>query len=182
MTTGFRTLFLARSATWDDWLTALRRNWVVAVRRDAVSRFQTWMHGGSREVLDFVRRHERDWRWWDNPTIQRPLVSIVAVRPSDEFEAARPDKGIMIRVRCAWENTAQGLPKKPIAELARLIVDGGVVTPKLVEKKRPRGAANVDYYHQFHLAEPSPGGHRVQAVVRTLETKEESSRFIEFTV
>jgi hypothetical protein len=182
MTTGFRTLFLARAATWDDWLTALQRNWVAAIRHDAVSRFQTWMHGGSRAVLDFVRRHERDWRWWDNPKIQRPLVSIVAVRPSDEFEAARPDKGIMIRVRCAWQNTAQGFAKKPIAELVKLIVDGTVVAPKLVATKRPRGTDYVDYHHQFHLPEPAPGQHRVQAVIRTLETKEESSRAIEFTV
>ena len=46
MTTGFRTLFLAKQATWDGWLEALRINWVVAVRHDAVSGGKTWMHGG----------------------------------------------------------------------------------------------------------------------------------------
>ena len=58
MTTGFRTLFLAREPTWDGWLDALKKNWVVAVRHDAVSGIKTWMHGGSAEVVDFVRQHE----------------------------------------------------------------------------------------------------------------------------
>ena len=93
MTTGFRTVFLATEPTWEGWLKALERNWVVAIRHDAVSGFKTWMHGGAPEVIEFVRRHESDWRWWDNPDIQRPLVSIVAVTPTDQFEAARPMKG-----------------------------------------------------------------------------------------
>ena len=38
----------------------------------------------------------------------------------------------MIRVRCAWENTTQGLPKKPLAELVRLTVDAAEVSPMLV--------------------------------------------------
>ena len=51
------------------------------------------------------------------PAIQRPLVSIVAIKAGDPFEVAKPEKGVTIRVRCAWENTTQGQPKKPIAEL-----------------------------------------------------------------
>jgi hypothetical protein len=182
MTTGFRTLFLARAATWDEWLTALKNNWVVAARHDAVSRHKTWMHGGSTTVVEFVRRREADWRWWDNPAIQRPLVSIVAVKPGDPFETAAPDNGVTIRVRCAWENTTQGQPKQPITELVRLAVDARDVTPTLVTKKRPTGAGPADHYHQFHLPEPAPGRHTVRAVVRTLATKNESSRTIEFDV
>ncbi len=140
MTTGFRTVFLAREPTWEGWLDALRHNRVVAVRRDAVSGFRTWMHGGSPEVVDFVRRRDRDWRWWDNPEIRRPLVSLVAVTPGDEFEAARPDRGVTIRVRCAWENTAQGLPRQPIAELVKLTVDGSDASPTLVAKESDRPA------------------------------------------
>jgi hypothetical protein len=83
MTTGFRTLFLATEPTWENWLNALKNNWVVAVRHDQWSGWKTWMHGDSNEVLEFVRVRERDWRWWDNPEIQRPLVSIVVVRPED---------------------------------------------------------------------------------------------------
>jgi hypothetical protein len=173
MTTGFRTVFLARAPSWEGWLEALQKNWVAAIRHDAVSKFTTWMHGGPPEVMEFIRSRESRWRWWDNPEIQRPLVSIVVVRPEDEFEAARPEKGITIRVRTAWENTTQGLPRKPIAELIKLTVDGVEVSPNLVEKKRPakarRGRSRLvleDHYHQFHIADPTPGKHTAAARVR----------------
>ena len=138
------------------------------------------MHSGSREVLDFVRARENDWRWWDNGVIQRPLVSIVPVKPTDEFEAARPDVGVMLRVRCAWENTPQGLAKKPIAELAKLSIDGSEVSPTLVQKKQGNNFA--DHYQQFHLANPAPGKHTVTAWARVLATNETLSRSIEFSV
>jgi hypothetical protein len=201
MTTGFRTVFLAREPSWEGWLEALQRNWVAAIRHDAVSKFTTWMHCGPPEAIEFIRSREGRWRWWDNPEIRRPLVSIVAVRPEDEFEAARPEKGIVIRVRTAWENTTQGLPKKPITELVKLTVDGVQVSPSLVEKKRRakagRGRSRMvleDHYHQFHMADPAPGKHTVVARVRgvagilsavrgrdALDTTE-SDRTIEFIV
>ncbi|HEY1378723.1 MAG TPA: prenyltransferase/squalene oxidase repeat-containing protein [Gemmataceae bacterium] len=180
MTTGFRTLFLARAATWDEWLAALKNNWVAAVRHDAVSGQKTWMHCGSPAVVDFVRRHEPDWRWWDNPAIQRPLVSVVAVTAGDRFEAAKPEKGVTIRVRCAWENTTQGQPKKPLAELVTLTVDGKDVTPTLVAKKAANGRGFEDHYHHYHIAEPAAGKHTARAVVRSVATQAESSRTVEF--
>jgi hypothetical protein len=180
-TTGFRTVFLGTEPTWEAWLKALELNWVVAIRHDAVSGFKTWMHGGSTEVLAFVRQRERDWRWWDNSEIQRPLVSLVAVTPQDEFEVARPERGITLRVRCAWEAAAQGQLKNPIAELVKLTVDSAEVSPQLVTRKGPRGAALVDHYHQFHLPNPTPGKHRATAIVRVIETGTESSSTIEFT-
>jgi len=182
MTTGFRTVFLAREPTWEAWLDALRKNRVAAIRHDAVSGFETWMHGGAPEVLGFIRERESQWRWWDNPEIQRPLVSIVAVTPENEFEAARPQKGVTIRVRTAWENTAQGLPKKPIAELVRLSIDGAEVSPTLVAKRGPGGATLEDHYHQFRIADPAPGKHIAAARVRVLETRTESDRAVEFMV
>lgn len=180
MTAGFRTLFLAAAPTWAGWIEALRNNWVAAVRRDAVSNGQLWLHAGSREVAEFVRQREADWRWWDNPAIERPVVSIVAVRPADEFEAGRPDQGVVIRVRCAWENTAQGLPKKPLAELVRLSVDGAEVSPRLVPTKAARGSAYADHYHAFALPTPASGRHTATAVVRVLATGAEARRTIEF--
>lgn len=140
------------------------------------------MHGGSPEVVDFVRRREGQWRWWDNPAVQRPMVSIVAIRPEDQFEAARPEKGVTIRVRCAWENTTQGLPKTPIAELVKLTVDGAEVSPKLVAPKQPRGTAYADHYHLWHLPDPAPGKHAAAATVRVIATGAESRREIEFLV
>jgi hypothetical protein len=180
MTTGFRTVFLASEPTWEGWLNALKNNWVVAIRHDAASDFKTWMHGGSAEVLEFVRQHERDWKWWDSDTIQRPMISIVAVKSEDEFEAGPPGKGVMLRVRCAWENTTQGLPKKPLVELIKLTLDDAEVSPTLVQRKQ--GAALADHYHQFHWPEPSSGEHHATAVVRILETRKKMERTIRFLV
>jgi prenyltransferase beta subunit len=178
---GFRTLFLAREATWKSWLAALKNNWVVAVRHDRVSSGRTWMHGGPPEVLEFVRRREPQWRWWDDGPIQPPVVSVVAVRPDDKWEAAQPERGVTVRVRCRWDCTTQGLPKTPRVELIDLAVDGQKVTPTLAAPKTKAGAYQ-DCYHFHHVAEPAPGKHRATATVRMLATKTESSHTIEFAV
>lgn len=181
MTTGFRAVFLATEATWEGWLNALKQNWVVAIRHDAVSGFKTWMHGGSREVIEFVQQHKTAWQWWDNPEVQRPLVSIVAVTPTDEFEVARPARGVTIRVRCAFENTAHGRPKTPLAELVRLSMDGVEVFAELIAGKQPRAGAYADHYHAFHLPKPASGRHTASAVVKALGPNTTLTRTIEFT-
>ena len=178
-TEGFRTVFLGAEPTWEAWLTALENNWVVALRHDAASGFATWMHGGSQEVLNFVSHNETAWRWWDNPDIQRPLVSIVAVWPEDIFEAGRPTQGTNVRVRCAWENTAQGRPKKPLVELVKLVVDGAAVETKQVIRRVPQGAP-IDVYSEYMLTSAKAGGHSATAFVRILSTGETVSRSIEF--
>lgn len=182
ITTGFRTLFLARSATWENWLEALRNNWVVAARHDAVSQGQTWMHAGSTAVERYVREREGDWRWWDNPEIRRPLVSLVAVQPGDEFEAGRPETGVLVRVRCAWTNTPQGVAKEPLAELSKLVIDRKEVSPTLMDKKQPRGPNRLDYYHGFHLEHPSPGSHTASVTIKELATGQVETRSLEFIV
>jgi len=179
MTTGFRTLFLATEPTWEGWLKALKNNWVVPVRRDQWTGGKTWMHAASREIAEFIRARERDWRWWDNADIARPLVSVVAVRPEDEFETARPEKGVIIRIRCAWENTPQGLLKQPLAEFLKLTVDGRELMPSLVAKKRPNGLHD-DHYHHAHLPNLKPGEHEAKVVVRVLATDEKQSRNLRF--
>jgi hypothetical protein len=181
MTAGFRTLFLAREATWEGWLEALKNNWVVAVRHDAASSGQTWMHGGAPAVLEFVREHARQWQWWDNPDVQRPLVSLVALSPAALDEAGRPESGVALRVRCAWENTSQGLAKKPIAELVHLAVDGEKVDPELVVRRRPNGLFE-DYYHLHAWLQAPAGKHTAKATVRHLATSAETQRTIEFVV
>ncbi len=181
MLEGFRTLFLATEPTWKGWLTALRNNWVVAVRHDRISDGQTWMHGGPPEVLEFVRRREKQWRWWDNRSIQSPIVSLTVVRPEDQWEVARPERGVTVRVRCRWNCTTQGLPKTPRVELTSLAIDGREVTPTVSSPKNKAGAYQ-DYYHFHHLAEPAPGKHKAVATVRILATGEESSHTVEFRV
>jgi len=176
---GFRTLFLATEPTWEGWLNALKRNWVVAVRHDSVSNNETWMHGGPPEVLDFVRRRETQWRWWNNPSVELPLVSLVALSPDDPWEAARPERGITIRVRCRWECTTQGLPKTQLTKLLKLAIDGREVTPALAAPEARWGAFR-DHYHHHHLPEPAPGRHTATATVRDLATGREGSRSIDF--
>ena len=181
-TTGFRTLFLATEPTWSGWLNALKQNWTVAVRRDVWTKGKTWMHSGSDEVRDFVRAREADWRWWDNPKVARPMVSIVALTPRDELEVGRPESGVTLRVRCAWENTPQGLLKAPLSELVKLGVDGNDVTPTVVSRKRPNGLLE-EHYHGFALPGDVPRGqHTATAVVRVLATNTELTRTVEFTV
>jgi hypothetical protein len=181
MTTSFRTLFLATEPTWEGWLKALKNNWVAPVRRDPWTGGKTWMHAASREIADFIRARERDWRWWDNAGIARPLVSIVAVRPGDEFETARPEKGVTLRIRCAWTNTPQGLLKQPITEFVKLTVDGQNVAPSLVARKRPNGLFD-EHHHALPLPNLNPGPHSAQVVIRVIETKEERTRELKFVV
>jgi len=179
--TGFRTLFLAAEPTWDGWLKALERNWVLAVRHDEVSSNKTWIHGSPPEVVDFVRRRQLQWRWWDNPRISRPLVSVVAVTTGDKWETARPEQGVTVRVRCQWGNTAQGLPKVPCVELLKLKVNEQEVEPTLVAPKAKWGAYH-DYYHYYHMSRPAPGRHTATAVVRTIDTQAVSEHTIEFVI
>ena len=178
-TTGFRTLFLATEPTWEGWLNALRQNWIVAVRRDVWTRGKTWMHSGSDEVAQFVRERERAWRWWDNPGRARPMVSLVVVRADETFETVRPERGVALRLRCAWENTAQGLPKTPLAELVKLSVDGRKVEPTLETRKRPNGQIE-EHCHLWPIGDAAPGAHTATAVVRVLATGAEVTRTIEF--
>ncbi len=176
---GFRTLFLATEPSWQNWLTALKNNWVVAVRHDRVSHNETWSHGGPPEVLDFVRRREQQWRWWNNAAYESPLVSLVAVTPADRWEAARPEQGVTIRVRCRCDCTTQGLPKAPRVELVRLELDGREVAPTLVAPPA-KGGAFQDRYYVHHVAQPAPGKHTASATVRVLATGTQSSHTLEF--
>ena len=107
-TTGFRTLFLATEPTWDGWLAALKHNWVVAVRHDAVSGGQTWMHGGLDRVIDFVRANASSGSGGTTPKSNARSCRSSRYPLPDEFEVARPTAGVAIRVRCAWENTSSG--------------------------------------------------------------------------
>lgn len=182
MTTGFRTLFIAKEPTWEAWLEALRLNRVAAVRRDAVSEGETWIQAGSPTVLEFIRRHEMAWRWWDNPAIARPMLSIVAVGPDDPFETPRPERGVNVRVRCAWTNTTQGRPKTPLVRLERLRVDGREVTPAVDASTPPKGAALLDHHYLFAMPDAAPGRHTADAQGSVIATNERVNASITFEV
>ncbi len=59
-------------------------------------------------------------------------------------------RGVALRVRCVWENTTQGRPRRPLAEFVELTVDGIDAVPVLVTKLAPGGAGRIDHYHPFH--------------------------------
>ncbi|OAI55043.1 prenyltransferase [Planctomyces sp. SCGC AG-212-M04] len=180
MTTGFRTLFLAKEPTWAGWLEAMKNQWVVSVRKDTVTNGQLRMHGGADEAVKFVKEHEADWRWWDNPEIKRPMLSIVAVRPDDEFEDGRPEKGVALRVRCAWINTTQGQPKTPLVDFVSLSVDGMEVNAEKVEERKGRGAGPSDVYYRWADESPHAGQRTAQAVGTVRQTGEKVARTIRF--
>jgi hypothetical protein len=179
-TTGFRTLFLAEQPTWDGWLEALRLNRVVAVRHDATSGGKTWMHG-LPEVIKVVRDQWKSWQWWDNPAIERPLASLVVLTPKDELETGRPDRGIALRVRLARANTAQGLPKEPLAEFISLTVAGQPVEAQLIERRRANGVLE-DAYHLYNWPNAIPGRHSATLTLRRPNTDTALRRSITFTV
>jgi hypothetical protein len=180
MTTGFRTLFLAREATWEGWLEAMKNQWVVSVRKDGVTNGQLRLHGGSDEAVEFVKAHETDWRWWDNPEITRPMLSLVALRPEDGLEVGRPLKGVALRLRCAWMNTTQGQPKTPLVDFVALTVDGQQVMPEKVELRSGRGPGLSDVYYRWVDESGSSGGRTAQAVGTVRQTGEKIVRTIEF--
>jgi hypothetical protein len=162
-------------------LNALKQNWVVAVRHDVWTKGKTWMHSGSDEVREYVQARESDWRWWDNPAIGRPMVSLVVVKADDLLEPARPETGTLLRVRCAWENTPHGLLKSPHSELLRLTIDGREVTPTLVSPANQNGLLR-DHHYRWPLNDLAPGKHTATADVRVVATKAEVSRRIDFNV
>jgi hypothetical protein len=136
-------------------------------------------------VRDFVQARERAWRWWsgDQAKACRPLVSLVALRPEDEFEVGRPAQGIALRVRCAWKNTPQGMPQTPLTEFVALLVGGADVLPTLVEKKRTNGSGLADRYHLYAVPEGADGktGTRTATVVaREIVTKREVTQTVRF--
>ena len=86
-----------------------------------------------------------------------------------------------VRVRCAWENTPQGLLRRPLSELVRLEVDGREVKADLFSKQRPNGLYD-DHYHHVHFDSLPPGKHIATAVVRTMESNAETTRSVEFRI
>jgi hypothetical protein len=187
MLAGFRTLFLGAEPTWEAWLTALKNDWVMAARRDAVTGGQLRMHGANAAVKQRILAQAADWQWWQRPGHGgRPLVSVLVLRPTDMFEAGKPERGLAARVRTAWTNTTQGLPKQPIAELIRLQVDDGPAVvgealERLTVRKRNGKRQLSDIYHLLPLTDLKPGPHRLTATVKTVASGLETTRTVDFS-
>lgn len=187
---GFRTLFLGTEATWDAWLEALERRWVVAVRHDADTYFRTRLLGGAPGVQEYVARREAQWRWWDPDQperLERPVASIVAVRPGDPFETAAPERGVHVRVRTQWVTNHLAILQRPIFELIALEWDGETLPFEPVERRDRQGRLIDSYYvapgpesrHRSGLGPGSmsgpglgsePGRHQITATLRHMES------------
>ncbi len=180
VTTGCRTLFLAEEPTYEAWMRALKNNWVVAVRHDSASRMKTWRHGGSDEVVATVFAREAEWRWWDNLNVARPLVSLAALRPGEKLEAGAPERGVALRVRCAWQTAAHGELLSPLAELVSLTVDGRAVATSVVEQRPKPGSSPIDRYHLYPWPDVTNGSHVAVATVREIATGRSSVQTVAF--
>jgi hypothetical protein len=150
---GFRTFFLATEPTWDGWLNALKNDWVAAVRHDALSLFETWMHGGVTGVQEFLRGHESDWKWWsDEKQLIRPPAAVTLLKRNDPFEKGVPANSSALRIRCWWETTPQGVLKNPVTELVEVKLGSAKLEMKDVTTKNPQGN-RTDYFHIAALPE-----------------------------
>ncbi len=181
-TEGMRTLFLGTEPTWEAWLKALDENWVAAVRHDYRTQYETWIHSGSDEVTQFVEQRELDWRWWDNPDIGRPMLSMVVVRPDDEFEAGRPEEGVNLRIRVAHRNSNHGILKEPLAQFESLTVNGEKVSPQLVSVPSTRNPEALEDQYLLYSVPPTVGQCQATGIARILEKGELVSQTIEFSV
>ncbi|MCL4402003.1 MAG: prenyltransferase [Acidobacteria bacterium] len=180
---GYRTLFLAEQPTWEGWLEALRRNWVVDIRHDSTTDFRTQVAGGSNAVRKYVMDRQAQWRWWGNrpDRIQRPWASLVAVTPEDTFEAARPREGVSLHLRCWWDTQPFGTPKFPVVELVTLEIDGAKVEPELVHTS-PARSTRGDVYYEYPVAAGRKGRHTATATVRMIKTGVLSKVTRQFTI
>lgn len=145
--TGYRTLFLGKDGTYEEMLTALKNNWVSAVRHDSISGFHTRMLGGAPGIQNYMRQHEAVWKWWgqDSGDLIKLPAMVTAFSSSDTFETGRPETGYGIRVRCDWNSNRQIL-KDPNIILESLSIDGRKVETQLVEEESKSGNIEDNYY------------------------------------
>ncbi len=168
--TGFRTLYLAKDASWDGWLEALKNKWLVAVRHDSVTDNQRRFTGGTNAVRAYMLKREQDWVWQG----RRPWASVQTVRPADQFETVRPGEGEMVRVRLWRNNANMGLPKEAVVEMVSLSVDGKSVQAGEIVKKNDKGAV-TDVYYQHVVSSPAKGRHRAVATVRMIDSGKQAT-------
>jgi hypothetical protein len=149
---GFTTLYVATQPGWRGWQDALRRNHVMAVRHDAITKWRTHMAGGSPELRDYIMRREHEWRWWDSSgqPHRRPVAALTPVPGG-------------LRIRLWADNNGQGLPKQPRAELVSLEIDGTTVSPEFHESRDDR---------YWLLSGLRDGEHHARATVSILHTGE----------
>lgn len=170
--TNHRNVFIAKEPTYEAMVTALKNNWIAAIRHDSISNFKTRMLGGTVAARKFISAKEADWKWWNDGArnINRPWAAMTLITKNDSFEVARPATGVNVRIRCWWNSIRQAL-KNPIVVLEKLTIDNAAVKPEYKEIKNKRGGIDDSYYLYFmeHLPE---GKHVAEATIRNLKNNE----------
>lgn len=152
---GFTTLYLAQEPGWRGWLEAVKRNHVMAVRHDSVTGWKTHIAGGTPEIRSFILEHQKEWRWWDDKG-----------QPNRRPVAALTPSGNSLRIRLWADNTGQGLPRDPRAELLSLVLDGQTVQPVSRDSREDR----------YWIVEGLPSGkHTARATVKILSSGDKKS-------
>lgn len=167
---AYRNLFLAKKPDTGELFNALKNNWVVAVRHDSISGYKTRMLGGTKDARAFIQTRQKEWQWWNDETreMNHPWAAITVVEPSDTLEAARPETGVNIRIRCWWNGVRQNI-KEPLVSLEKLSIDDVLIPPgsiKFVERQ------NVDNYYLYSLPNPKKGEYNIKATLRNMRTNE----------
>ncbi len=173
---GFRTVFLAKEPDWKGWREALRRNLIVAIRRDSVTNHEERIAGGGNEVRREVLRRRRQWDWRG----RLPAALVQVIRPGDSFEEGRPEDGVALRIRTRHDHTQHGIIREPIYEFVSLMADGKPASARLVERNNDRGAL-IDSYHVAHLSQAGAGAHSAEVTVRQAQSGESRKITVEWT-
>lgn len=167
---GYRTLFLGRTGSYDEMMKALKNNQIVAVRHDSISDYKTRILGGAEGVQPFIIAQQNTWKWWkeDGKETTLPWAAITVVTSKDTFEVARPASGVTVRIRCSWNTVRQAL-KNPLVTLTTLKIDGKEVKAEYVEKKN-KSEGVADCYFLYNMQNPSAGKHTIQATFKNLKS------------
>lgn len=169
---GYRTLFLARSPTWEGWLNALGHNRVAAVRHDRVSQNETWTYAANDAVQTAIFAQSDRWQWWGESNHPRPLFSLVVLTPEDQDEIGRPENGVTLRLRLAHANNGRGKPRAPLAELVSLALNDQNITTREVILRDPDTDDLNDVYHLGSIENPTGSRPKITVVVRDLSSGE----------
>ncbi|MEO6915148.1 MAG: hypothetical protein ABI151_05360, partial [Chitinophagaceae bacterium] len=133
--------------SYEELMSALKNNQVVAVRHDSISDFKTRILGGAPGVQSFILGKQKNWKWWQDgkAEIHQPWAAITVVDSKQPYEVATPKEGVNVRIRCWWKSTRQALTE-PVVILESLTINQIAVKPEYVELKDNKGMVSDSYY------------------------------------
>jgi prenyltransferase beta subunit len=169
---GYRTLFLGKTGSYDDMITALKSNWMAAARHDSISDNKTRLLGGAEGVQAFMLKQQNKWKWWQKGSSEtRQLwAAITVIDSTDTFEIARPLTGISVRIRPWWNSIRQAL-KEQMVTLESLKVDN-IEVKTTYEERKDKKEGITDSYYLYEAPGLSNGKHVIEATLRNIKNNE----------